>query len=515
MKTSCILTAILAATIVRGESDALPPIRHISPDLQKAVAEADYKNVRIKAFPIGSEAWTFRKFTFAETVRKLKELGVTGVEAFPGQALGTEFPGAHFGEGMNETQVAFVKDLLKANGVTLYGYGVVDIGRTEKSMRRVFDFARKMGISVIVCEPADDDFTLLETLVKEYNIKIAIHNHPPPSKYNMPETVFKHVDGKDPRIGSCADNGHWMRGKNDPREAYRLLKGRILDAHFKDRTDVGTQGVKDVPWGSGAGRLRDLLAELTLQNYEGYLTMEYENDAEIGDPMPAFRKSIEFVKSVTDHAQVVELLPAGRALEAWQPVKGWQEVGGAGLDPKDEKRLTSVPGTGMIVSAGKAGYLVTKESFGDVAVHVEFMIPRNSNSGVLFMGSYEVQVLDSFRDAGVHYPGGECGGIYPEWVNNANVRGHSPLVNASLPPGQWQTYDVEFRAPRFDASGKKTANARFIKVVHNGKLVQDDVELFGPTRGGYAEKTTGPLRLQGDHGPVVYRVITIRPLTAP
>ena len=294
-----VLSAVLVAGAAFGAEQTGDKIRHISPELQREVAAAKYQNVRIKAFPIGSEAWTFRKFTFAETVRKLKELGVTGVEAFPGQALGAEFPGAHFGDGMNKAQVAFVKDLLKANGVTLYGFGVVDIGRTESSMRRVFDFARKMGIRVIVCEPSDDDFTLLETLVKEYDIKIAIHNHPAPAKYHLPETVFNHVNGKDPRIGSCADVGHWMRGMKDPCEAYRLLKGRILDVHFKDRSDFGTKGVIDVPWGAGKARIRDLLAELTLQGYSGYLTMEYENEAEVCNPMPVFRKSIEFVKSVT------------------------------------------------------------------------------------------------------------------------------------------------------------------------------------------------------------------------
>ena len=156
---------------------------------------------------------------------------------------------------MTAEQIAKVREWLKAAGVTLYGYGVVDIGRTEESMRKVFDFARKMGIRIVVCEPADDDFTLLEKLVKEYNIKIAIHNHPAPAKYNLPETVFNHVNGKDPRIGSCADSGHWMRGWNDPREAFKLLEGRILDVHLKDRNDYGTaKGVDDVRLGRGQGQ---------------------------------------------------------------------------------------------------------------------------------------------------------------------------------------------------------------------------------------------------------------------
>ncbi|MBN2265404.1 MAG: sugar phosphate isomerase/epimerase, partial [Candidatus Aminicenantes bacterium] len=240
------------AVLAAASCGASPQVRHISPELRKAVAETDYGSVRIKAFPLASEAWTFRAFTFAETLAKLKELGVAGLEAYPGQALAAEFPGARFGEDMTDGQIAFVKEALKDSGVTLYGYGVVDIGTTEAGMRRVFDFARRMGIRVIVCEPADDDFTLLEQLVKEYNVKVALHNHPAPSKYHLPETVLSRVDGLDPRIGACADSGHWMRGLTDPREALKLLGGRVLDVHLKDRSGYGTgPGVVDVPWGSG------------------------------------------------------------------------------------------------------------------------------------------------------------------------------------------------------------------------------------------------------------------------
>ena len=132
--------------------------------------------------------------------------------------------------------------------------------------------------------------------------------------------------------------------------------------------------------------------------------------------------------------------------------------------------------------------------------------------GVYLMGRYEVQVYDSFgveRDA---YPGIECGGIYPRWINDKDVEGHSPCVNVSKPPGQWQTFDITFRAPRFDANGKKIANARFVKVVHNGKVIHQNIELTGPTRATLweDEKPIGPIRLQGDHGPVAYRNLRVK-----
>jgi len=141
-----------------------------------------------------------------------------------------------------------------------------------------------------------------------------------------------------------------------------------------------------------------------------------------------------------------------------------------------------------------------------VEAHIEFMISKGSNSGVYFQGRYEVQIYDSHGVAKDKYPGLECGGIYPRWIKNKNVEGHSPRVNVSKPPGEWQEFHVIFRAPRFK-EGRKTANAKFEKVWHNGQLIHENLELKGPTRAGISnnEKPTGPLLFQGDHGPIAYR----------
>jgi len=441
------IAALIILTFVAG-AFATADIRHLSPELQKKVAETDYAAVRIKNFPIASEAWTFRKFTFFETVGKLKDLGVKGVEAFPGQALAAEFPGAVFDENMTPEQIAKTKDVLKAAGVTLYGYGVVDIGRTEAEMRKVFDFARKMDIGVIVCEPADDDFTLLEKLVNEYDLKIAIHNHPDPAKYNLPETVFAHVTGKDPRIGSCADSGHWMRGMVDPREAFKLLEGRILDLHLKDRSDFGTaNGVDDVPWGSGKGCVRDLLAELTLQDYDGWLTMEYENEAEVGDPMPAFRKSIEFVKSVTyyDGYEQIYRRDGGRYEK-----DGWNHYG-PGYFEADPK-------TGVLKGQGGMGLLWYGKKFKDFILELDFLCSTETTNSGIFLRVPEVPTSDDYiyhsieiqiddHSTGIHHTG-------------AAYDIQAPLVDASLPAGQWNHMKIEFRGSH-------------LKVEINGKLVQD------------------------------------------
>ena len=130
------------------------------------------------------------------------------------------------------------------------------------------------------------------------------------------------------------------------------------------------------------------------------------------------------------------------------------------------------------------------------------------------MGRYEIQIYDSYGIEKDKYPGIECGGIYGRWIKEMNVEGHSPRVNASKPPGEWQSFDITFRAPRFDASGNKTENARMVKVIHNGKIIHENVELTGPTRSALweNEKPGGPLRLQGNHGPVAFRNLWIKPV---
>jgi sugar phosphate isomerase/epimerase len=206
----------------------------------------------------------------------------------------------------------------------------------------------------------------------------------------------------------------------------------------------------------------------------------------------------------------------GEDLSAWRGNTGqWRVVGGVFLNPADDKLLSVKRGTIVNGPTGRTSHLLSKAEFGDVKVHIEFMVPRESNSGVYFMGRYEIQVFDSWKKTSP-YPGIECGGIYQRWDNSRDPKGfegHSPRINASRAPGQWQTFDVVFRAPRFDKRGRKLSNARFETVVHNGVLIHEDVELTGPTRAGIAndEKPTGPLMLQGDHGPVAYRNIRIEP----
>ncbi len=227
------------------------------------------------------------------------------------------------------------------------------------------------------------------------------------------------------------------------------------------------------------------------------------------------------VPSAGEESGWIELMPEGKELDAWKGGKRWTVAGDAEIDPKNSKALVPKDGRGVVLSSprGRALFrnLTSKQAFADLEVHAEFLIPAGSNAGVKLQGLYEIQILDSH---GKEKPtASDCGGVYPraELLPRYHTidEGSPPKVNASKKPGQWQTLDIVFRAPRFDADGKKTTNARFARVLLNGQLVQEDVELKWPT--GHAwrkgkEVPAGPLFLQGDHGPVAYRNVRVRPI---
>ncbi len=214
-------------------------------------------------------------------------------------------------------------------------------------------------------------------------------------------------------------------------------------------------------------------------------------------------------------------LTADAELSAWHtPTGAWTAAATVFLQAGNAKKLDWSSGAGAIVNGpGKTNNIMSKAEHGGLELHIEFMVPEGSNSGIYFQGRYEIQVFDSW---GVKEPKySDAGGIYQRWNDapglDKNQRGHegrAPGVNVSRRPGEWQSFDVIFQAPRFDGRGNKTSNARFVKVVHNGALIHEYVELTGPTRGAWlsGEQALGPIVLQGDHGPVAYRNLRVRAL---
>lgn len=227
---------------------------------------------------LGCQAYSFNKFTFYEAVANVKALGLNVIEAYPGQTLSKEKPDLKFDHSMSKELQNEVLEHLKAAGIKLVNYGVVGLGETEADQRKVFDFAKAMGIETIVAEPTPEQLPGIDKLAQEYGINVALHNHPEPSRYWNPDTVLEACKGLSNRIGACADTGHWMRSGIDPVEATRKLEKRIISFHFKDLNAFGTKGEEahDVPWGTGLVNARAVLAELQRQGFKGVFSIEYE-----------------------------------------------------------------------------------------------------------------------------------------------------------------------------------------------------------------------------------------------
>jgi len=203
----------------------------------------------------------------------------------------------------------------------------------------------------------------------------------------------------------------------------------------------------------------------------------------------------------------------GKDLTGWKgksegSVQSQWTVGTAKPDPANPKKFVVNPKGNELINNtdghGKSLDFYSTTTYGDALITLDVMVPKESNSGVYVMGEYEIQVLDSFgKDAN---PGpGDMGAIY----------GAQPPRNPKYKaPGEWNRYEIYWQAPKFDGNGKKISNAKFLKVVLNGVTIHENLEMPGPTPGGVdgKEKAKGPLMFQGNHGPVAYRNIVIKPL---
>jgi sugar phosphate isomerase/epimerase len=263
--TLCLLMLALAGAAPAGEkTSTFEPI------------ERDDAAAEKLGWRLAMQAYTFRKYTLFEAIDKCEALGIRYIELYPGQRVSGAVK-ARSHHSMSDETMAAIKKKLKDAGIKAVNYGVVGLGKNEKSDRKVFEFAKRMGIETIVSEPPLDAMAGIDKLCKEYGINVALHNHPKNSRYWNPDTVLKASEGRSERIGACADTGHWMRSGVKPLDALKKLEGRIVSLHFKDLNEFNKRGAHDVPWGTGKADARALLADLKRQGFEGVFSIEYEH----------------------------------------------------------------------------------------------------------------------------------------------------------------------------------------------------------------------------------------------
>ncbi len=266
-----------------------------------AVAPAGAQNripeeYKTDGFFLGCQAWTWNHFTVYEAIEKTAEAGGKVIEFYPGQTLSKEEPDVKWDHNASAETIAKVKAQLDKYHIKAVNYGVVGIPQDETGARKVFEFAKALGLRAITTESVDAIDTI-EKLVKEYDIRVGFHDHPrQPNNPNYrmwdPNYILSVVKDRDPRIGSCADTGHWVRSGVKPVEALRILHGRIISSHLKDLNEFSPNG-HDVPAGTGVSDIPAILEELRKQGFEGNISIEYEYHME--NSLPEVAQSIGFV----------------------------------------------------------------------------------------------------------------------------------------------------------------------------------------------------------------------------
>jgi sugar phosphate isomerase/epimerase len=244
----------------------------------------------------GVQAWTFNHYSALEAIEKVAQTGGSVIELFPGQAVGKEFPGATVGPDMGPAATDGLRAQLAKFGVNVVAYGVTGIDKDENGARKLFAWAKSLGIGILNTESTGSIDTI-DKMVKEFDVRVGFHNHPktqdPNYKVWDPKYILELVRNHDKRIGSCADTGHWLRSGIKPIDALKTLEGRVVSSHLKDLNEA-SPNAHDVPFGTGASDLAGILQELRRQGFNGSVSIEYEYDWDTS--IPEVAQCIGFVR---------------------------------------------------------------------------------------------------------------------------------------------------------------------------------------------------------------------------
>ncbi len=271
------LTAVWGKFLVLvGLSLLVGPVPVVAQDESGAFVQPDDSAAEAMGWLLGTQTYTFNRFTFFEAVDKAHSVGLKYVEAYPGQKISADIEGA-MGAEMTAKQIEIVKKKLAESGVKVTAFGVVGLSADEAESRKTFEWCRTMGVQVINTEVDRAAFDTIEKLCQEYKIKVGLHNHPKPSIYWNPETIVEALEGRSEWLGACADTGHWLRSDLNPVECLQKLEGRVVSMHFKDLNKMGSNA-HDVPWGEGVGDVPAILREMKRQKFSGPISVEYEHN---------------------------------------------------------------------------------------------------------------------------------------------------------------------------------------------------------------------------------------------
>ena len=245
------------------------------------------------------QSYSFNRFPLVAALEKTRQLGIEYIEVYPGHKLGGEWGDLAFDFNMDAASREGVKELARSKGIKIVACGVF-VTDNPDDWEKMFAFAQDMDMEFITCEPAFGDWDLVEALSNKYGIRVAVHNHPEPSDYWNPDLLLAAISGRSKNIGSCADVGHWRREGIDQLEAIKKLEGRLMSFHFKDIAPKmeGQDEQHDVIWGTGILDVKGMLEELVRQEFEGWLSIEYEYNW--NNSVPDIRQCLEYFNKVAD-----------------------------------------------------------------------------------------------------------------------------------------------------------------------------------------------------------------------
>jgi sugar phosphate isomerase/epimerase len=239
-----------------------------------------------RGLKVGVASYTFRKMPLDATLKAIQRVGLRYMS----------IKDAHLSLKSTPEERRAVAQKIKDAGITLMSCGNVSMQNDEANVRAAFEYARDAGIPTIVCSPHPDSMAILDKMVKEFNIKLAIHNHGPEDKrFPSPYDVWKAVQPYDRRIGLCIDVGHTARAKVDPAEAIRKCRERLYDLHVKDIKSTDPRA-STVEMGRGVLNEKSIFAALLEIKYPYLVSFEYEKDAD--DPLPGLAESVGYAKGL-------------------------------------------------------------------------------------------------------------------------------------------------------------------------------------------------------------------------
>ncbi len=239
-----------------------------------------------KGLKIGVASYTLRKLNLPDCAKAIRKTGLHYVS----------IKDMHLALNSTTEQRKAAVAQFKEFGITPISCGVVSMKNEEASVRQAFEYARDCGMPTIVASPSVDSLPLVEKMVKEFDIRIAIHNHGPEDKlWPSPLDIMKGVANLDPRIGVCIDVGHTARAQVDPASAVLQCKDRLFDMHLKDIANTQPRGFP-VEVGRGVLDIRSIMAALLKIQYKHHVGFEYEKDAD--DPLMGLAESVGYVRGI-------------------------------------------------------------------------------------------------------------------------------------------------------------------------------------------------------------------------